>query len=176
MKKIKNFAKKLFSAKRMKTLAMLLFCGTLATYAQNAAGDYTAGTDALATVTEEIAKYVPFVVKLCYAIAGVVAVVGAISVYIAMNNEEQDVKNILVLQNAFEKTRKQMKVNTLSINALSNNLNFQIFAKLTLKKTEKTVSCFRFVSRFSVCFLIFTSVFRSKGREKKANVSIGNHI
>ena len=45
MKKIKNFAKKLFSAKRMKTLAMLLFCGTLATYAQNAAGDYTAGTE-----------------------------------------------------------------------------------------------------------------------------------
>ena len=88
MKKIKNFAKNLFSAKRMKTLAMLLFCGTLATYAQNAAGDYTAGTDALATVTEEIAKYVPFVVKLCYAIAGVVAVVGAISVYIAMNNED----------------------------------------------------------------------------------------
>ena len=85
--------------------------------------------------SEEIAKYVPIVVKLCYAIAGVVAVVGAISVYIAMNNEEQDVKNILVLRNAFEKTRKQMKVNTLSINALSDNLNFQMFAKLTLKKT-----------------------------------------
>ena len=97
MKKIKNFAKNLFSAKRMKTLAMLLFCGTLATYAQNAAGDYTAGTDALATVTEEIAKYVPFVVKLCYAIAGVVAVVGAISVYIAMNNEEQDVKKKIMM-------------------------------------------------------------------------------
>ena len=97
MKKIKNFAKKLFSAKRMKTLAMLLFCGTLATYAQTAAGDYTAGTDALATVTEEIAKYVPFVVKLCYAIAGVVAVVGAISVYIAMNNEEQDVKKKIMM-------------------------------------------------------------------------------
>ena len=97
MKKIKNFAKNLISAKRMKTLAMLLFCGTLATYAQNAAGDYTAGTDALATVTEEIAKYVPFVVKLCYAIAGVVAVVGAISVYIAMNNEEQDVKKKIMM-------------------------------------------------------------------------------
>ena len=51
------------------------------------------------------------------------------------HNEEQDVKNILVLQNAFEKTRKQMKVNTLSINALSDNLNFPMFAKLTLKKT-----------------------------------------
>ena len=58
MKKIKNFAKNLFSAKRMKTLAMLLFCGTLATYAQNAAGDYTAGTDALATVTEENAFWI----------------------------------------------------------------------------------------------------------------------
>ena len=54
---------------------------------------------------------------------------------IAMNNEEQDVKNILVLRNAFEKTRKQIKVNALSINALSENLNFQMFAKLTLKKT-----------------------------------------
>lgn len=135
MKKIKNLTKRIFNAKRIGTLAMLLFCGVAATYAQNAAGDYTAGTNALTTVTEEIAKYVPYVVKLCYAIAGVVAVVGAISVYIAMNNEEQDVKNILVLRNSFEKTRKQMKVNTLSINALSDNLNFPMFAKLTLKKT-----------------------------------------
>ena len=46
-----------------------------------------------------------------------------------------DAKNILVLQNTFEKTRKQMKVNALSINALSDNLNFPMFAKLTLKKT-----------------------------------------
>lgn len=135
MKKIKNLTKRIFNAKRVGTLAMLLFCGVAATYAQNAAGDYTAGTNALTTVTEEIAKYVPYVVKLCYAIAGVVAVVGAISVYIAMNNEEQDVKNILVLQNAFEKTRKQIKANALSINTLSDYLNFPMFAKLTLKKT-----------------------------------------
>lgn len=134
MKKIKNFAKNLFSAKRMKTLAMLLFCGTLASYAQNAAGDYTAGTDALATVTEEIAKYVPFVVKLCYAIAGVVAVVGAISVYIAMNNEEQDVKNILVLQNWLERIRKEVINKALSIKRISEFLNFPILAQPTLKK------------------------------------------
>ena len=119
----------------MKTFALMLLAGTAVAMAQNEAGDYSAGTTALTTVTEEIAKYVPIVVKLCYAIAGVVAIVGAISVYIAMNNEEQDVKNILVLRNAFEKTRKQMKVNTLSINALSDNLNFPMFAKLTLKKT-----------------------------------------
>lgn len=58
MKKIKYLAKNFFKAKRIKTLAMLLFCGTLATYAQNAAGDYTAGTDALATVTEENAFWI----------------------------------------------------------------------------------------------------------------------
>lgn len=132
---LKKTAKSVLSSGRLKTLAFMLLVGGGIAMAQNSAGDYTAGTTALTTVTEEIAKYVPIVVKLCYAIAGVVAVVGAISVYIAMNNEEQDVKNILVLRNAFEKTRKQMKVNTLSINVLSDNLNFPMLAKLTLKKT-----------------------------------------
>ncbi|WP_072067022.1 DUF4134 family protein [Bacteroides thetaiotaomicron] len=133
--KVKSFFKKMAASKNLKALAIMLLCGVGSVYAQTTAGDYSAGTGALTTVAEEIAKYVPIVVKLCYAIAGVVAVVGAISVYIAMNNEEQDVKNILVLRNAFENTRKQMKVNALSINALSDNLNFPMFAKLTLKKT-----------------------------------------
>ena len=53
--------------------------------------------NAILCYSEEIAKYVPIVVKLCYAIAGVVAVVGAISVYIAMNNEEQDVKKKIMM-------------------------------------------------------------------------------
>ena len=53
--------------------------------------------DTILCYSEEIAKYVPIVVKLCYAIAGVVAVVGAISVYIAMNNEEQDVKKKIMM-------------------------------------------------------------------------------
>ena len=132
---LKKTAKSVLSSGRLKTLALMLLVGGGIAMAQNSAGDYTAGTTALTTVTEEIAKYVPIVLKLCYAIAGVVAVVGAISVYIAMNNEEQDVKNILVLRNAFEKTRKQMKANALSINALSDNLNFPMFAELTLKKT-----------------------------------------
>ena len=132
---LKKTAKSVLSSGRLKTLALLLLVGGGIAMAQNSAGDYTAGTTALTTVTEEIAKYVPIVVKLCYAIAGVVAVVGAISVYIAMNNEEQDVKNILVLRNTFEKTRNQMKANALSINTLGDNLNFPMFAKLTLKKT-----------------------------------------
>lgn len=133
--KVKRFAKKIATSKKAQMTCLMMVCGVTAMMAQTTAGDYSAGTAALTQVSEEIAKYVPIVVKLCYAIAGVVAVVGAISVYIAMNNEEQDVKNILVLRNAFEKTRKQMKANTLSINALSDNLNFPMFAELTLKKT-----------------------------------------
>lgn len=129
-KKVKGF----FSSQRMKTLALMLLVGTTAAMAQNAAGDYSAGTTALTTVTEEIAKYVPIVVKLCYAIAGVVAIVGAISVYIAMNNEEQDVKNILVLQNWLERIRKEVTDKVLSIKRISELLNFPILAQPTLKK------------------------------------------
>ena len=132
---LKKTAKSVLSSGRLKTLALMLLVGGGIAMAQNSAGDYTAGTTALTTVTEEIAKYVPIVVKLCYAIAGVVAVVGAISVYIAMNNEEQDVKNILVLRNAFEKTRKHLKANALITNTLSDFIRFPMFAKLTLKKT-----------------------------------------
>ena len=127
-KKVKGF----FSSQRMKTLALMLLVGTTAAMAQNAAGDYSAGTTALTTVTEEIAKYVPIVVKLCYAIAGVVAIVGAISVYIAMNNEEQDVKNILVLQNCLERIRKEVTNKVLSIKRISDFLNFPILAQPTL--------------------------------------------
>ena len=77
---------------KVKMLALTLFSGTTA-MAQSTAGDYSAGTTALSTVAEEIVKYVPVMVKLCYAIAGV----GAISVYIAMNNEEQDVKKKIMM-------------------------------------------------------------------------------
>lgn len=75
---LKRTAKKAITSERLKTMALMLVVGTGIAMAQNSAGDYSAGTTALTTVTEEIAKYVPIVVKLCYAIAGVVAVVGAI--------------------------------------------------------------------------------------------------
>ena len=99
MKKLKNAMKRIVGAVLYKVamLAILLVSGPATLMAQNTAGDYTAGTNALTTVAEEIAKYVPIMVKLCYAIAGVVAIVGAISVYIAMNNEEQDVKKKIMM-------------------------------------------------------------------------------
>lgn len=122
------------SSERIKMMSLMLLVGTTAAIAQNSAGDYSAGTTALETVTTEIAKYVPYVVKLCYAIAGVVAVVGAISVYIKMNNEEQDVKNILVLQNWLERIRKEVTNKVLSIKRISDFLIFPILAQPTLKK------------------------------------------
>ena len=45
--------KKMFSAKKVQMLTLMLLCGTTAVMAQNSAGDYSAGTTALATVTEE---------------------------------------------------------------------------------------------------------------------------
>jgi hypothetical protein len=116
---------------RMLIIALL---GGIPAMAQSTAGDYSAGTTALSTVAEEIVKYVPVMVKLCYAIAGVVAIIGAISVYIAMNNEEQDVKNILVLQNWLERIRKEVTNKVLSIKRISEFLNFPILAQPTLKK------------------------------------------
>ena len=122
--------------------AKLMFSGAVATVlapvkalAQELAGTgYDAGTNALEEVASELVKYVPYVVNLCYALAGIVAIVGAISVYIAMNNEEQDVKNILVLQNCLERIRKEVTNKVLSIKRISEFLNFPILAQPTLKK------------------------------------------
>ena len=137
IQKIKNLlgmARKVVTSRRFAMVMVMALCGTAVMLAQNSAGDYSAGTSAIGTVSTEIAKYVPYVTKLCYAIAGVVAVVGAISVYIAMNNEEQDVKNILVLQNWLERTRKEVTNKVLSIKQISEFLNFPILAQPTLKK------------------------------------------
>lgn len=78
------------------TVALTFFVLCFAT-ALAQTGSYEAGTTALTTVATEITKYVPVVVKLCYAIAGVVAIVGAISVYVSMNNDEQDVKKKIMM-------------------------------------------------------------------------------
>lgn len=143
---MKNIIKKVFSiakagvkkccehAKAFIATLMGIFLGTGHALAQSLAGTgYDAGTNALEEVATELVKYVPYVVNLCYALAGVVAIVGAISVYIAMNNEEQDVKNILVLQNRQETRRKEMKLNSLLHNTLCRYFNFPIFENVVLK-------------------------------------------
>ena len=123
---------------RAKLMAMGAVVAALApagAFAQELAGTgYDAGTSALEEVASELVKYVPYVVNLCYALAGIVAIVGAISVYIAMNNEEQDVKNISVLQNWLERIRKEVTNKVLSIKRISDFLIFPILAQPTLKK------------------------------------------
>lgn len=95
---VKNRVIKTVKNPRFTMMVALLFVFTLGIMADTAAtGGYEAGKTALSSVTEEIGKYIPLVVKLCYAIAGVVAVLGAISVYMAMNNEEQDVKKKIMM-------------------------------------------------------------------------------
>lgn len=79
-----------FKIKHRLTLMLLLMFCSIATYAQS-------GTGAITSATTEIAKYVPLVQKLIYAIAAVVVVVGTISVFIKMNNEENDVKKSIML-------------------------------------------------------------------------------
>ena len=51
---LKKTAKGVLSSGRLKTLALMLLVGGGIAMAQNSAGDYTAGTTALTTVTEEI--------------------------------------------------------------------------------------------------------------------------
>ena len=85
-------------AKLMAMGAVIAALSPAGAFAQELAGTgYDAGTSALEEVASELVKYVPYVVNLCYALAGIVAIVGAISVYIAMNNEEQDVKKKIMM-------------------------------------------------------------------------------
>lgn len=126
---VKN-AKAFVKSPRICMMAMMLFMVSITTFAQ----DVDAGLAAIETSTESLKRYVPVVTNLCYAIAGIVAMIGAISVYVKMNNEEQDVKNILVLQNWLERIRKEVTNKVLSIKRISDFLIFPILAQPTLKK------------------------------------------
>ena len=132
VKRVEGMCMRTKAAVLMVCVALLKPAGIFAQSLANTG--YEAGTNAMEEVATQIAAYVPYVVNLCYALAGVVAVVGAISVYIAMNNEEQDVKNILVLQNWLERIRKEVTNKVLSIKRISEFLNFPILAQPTLKK------------------------------------------
>lgn len=71
-------------------IAMIAFC-TLNTFA---AGGVVGALD---TVASQIGDYVGGVQKLIYAIAAVIAVVGAFNIYHKMTNGDQDVKKTIML-------------------------------------------------------------------------------
>ena len=84
-------------AVRLCALVAVSLTFNVATALADSGAGYEAGKNAISQASEQIAQYVPIATKLCYAIAGVVAIVGAISVYVKMNNEEQDVKKSIMM-------------------------------------------------------------------------------
>lgn len=92
--KVQNFVKNHHGVVRT-VMMMLLFVSVTSIMAQSSAG--SAGSKAFTSVTADLKTYVPLIRNLCYALAGIVAIGGAISVYIAMNNEEQDVKKKIMM-------------------------------------------------------------------------------
>ena len=78
---------------RFGVLMAFMFVVAMSTFAQNT----DAGVNAISSSTDSLKKYLPVVTNLCYALAGIVAIIGAISVYIKMNNEEQDVKKSIMM-------------------------------------------------------------------------------
>ena len=85
------------ASKALIAIAAFVFLPVLASAQSLSATGYEAGTSALDEVANQLVKYIPYVVNLCYALAGIFAIVGAVSVYIAMNNDEQDVKKKIML-------------------------------------------------------------------------------
>lgn len=88
-----NKTKSLVKNPRVAMVAVCLFVFAAGAFAQ----DTSAGIKAINSSTDSLKQYVPVVTNLCYALAGIVAIIGAISVYIKMNNEEQDVKKSIMM-------------------------------------------------------------------------------
>lgn len=78
---------------RFAAVMLLLVVVTVSADAQN----IDSGVQAITKSTDALKKYLPVVIKLCYVLAGIVAILGSISVYIKMNNEEQDVKKSIMM-------------------------------------------------------------------------------
>jgi len=78
---------------RFLAVMLLLVVFSVSADAQN----IDSGVTAITQSTDALKKYIPVVTKLCYVLAGIVAIIGAISVYIKMNNEEQDVKKSIMM-------------------------------------------------------------------------------
>lgn len=67
--------------------------------AANAQGSIVSAEEAAANfdVSGNIIAFLPTVQNICYAIAAVVGIVGALNIFLKMNNEEQDIKKSIML-------------------------------------------------------------------------------
>lgn len=66
-------------------------------FAQTGKADYSQGVNALNSVQSGLGSWIAPVRKVCYVVAGIIAIVGGLSVAIKMNNGEQDVKKSIML-------------------------------------------------------------------------------
>lgn len=78
---------------RFVAVMLLLVICTVSVEAQS----MDSGVKAITQASDSIKKYLPVVTKLIYVIAGIIGVLGIVSVYIKMNNEEQDVKKSIMM-------------------------------------------------------------------------------
>lgn len=78
---------------RFVAVMLLLVICTVSVEAQS----MDSGVKAITQASDSIKKYLPVVTKLIYVLAGIIGVIGIISVYIKMNNEEQDVKKSIMM-------------------------------------------------------------------------------
>lgn len=89
---VRTAKKASFEIQRDLTLIAFGFMCTLAN-----AQTGTAGVAGVTSATNDIQRYGPAVQKLMYAIAAVIAMVGAFSIYFKMQNGDQDVKKSIML-------------------------------------------------------------------------------
>ena len=88
---------------KITSLALVLVgsCYGLTASAKCGSVDYTQGADALAMMHDYVVTMMLYVVYLSYAIAGLVAVIGALQIYIKMQTGEGDItKSIMMLLGA----------------------------------------------------------------------------
>lgn len=78
---------------RFVVVMLLLVVVTVSADAQN----INSGVTAITQSTDALKKYIPVVTNLCYVLAGLVGILGTVSVFIKMNNEEQDVKKSIMM-------------------------------------------------------------------------------
>jgi len=90
MNKLKNISKDSVT-KKMLCTCLCFFIATVAF------ADSSAGRSALSSAAADIKAYVSVVKNIVYAIAAVVAVIGSVTIYMKMNNGEQDVKKTIML-------------------------------------------------------------------------------
>lgn len=105
MKKFIQKAKALATRLMCSRIAMLMVACVLSittsitTWAQSSqiTQKLQQSTKAINDTTEGLKAYIEPVTKMCYALAAIVAILGAISIFNKMNNEDQDVKKSIMM-------------------------------------------------------------------------------